>query len=88
MKPEEIDDYISALVDKDHSGLTKEELDELRRLLREYPQHFGEYQLDIATKLCVMKHVRNVECPKSTSSAIKKSLLQMLDAMQDGRKPS
>ena len=85
MKREDINGYISALADKEISGISDEEIDTLEQLLEQYPSYFGEYELDIATKLCLMKHHKPAKCPEETQEAIKSSLQRMLQSLHSAR---
>ena len=81
MTPEEINGYISALADKEISGITDEEIAKLQQLLDDYPSYFGEYQLDLATKLCLIKHSKPAKCPEDTQNNIRHSLLRILHSI-------
>ncbi len=82
MSEEQLNEYISALADKDSSGLTEEEIDVLQHVVHERPELLGEYQLNIATKLCLMKHARHTRCPESTAESIKTILYHVYKSRQ------
>ena len=82
MKPEDLSEYISALVDKEIADLTDDETEFLQRMVHERPECFGEYQLNLATKLCLHKHLRNVRCPSATSDSIKSTIYHILKSRQ------
>ena len=82
MKPEEVSEYISALVDKEIADLTDEEVEFLQRMVHERPECFGEYQLNIATKLCLHKHLKNVRCPAAISDSIRSTIYHMFKSRQ------
>ncbi len=84
MNEEQVPEYISALADKEISDLTKEELDFLQRMVHERPEYFGEYQLNVATKLCLAKHVKPTRCPEHTANSIK----SLIDYMHRSNKAS
>jgi hypothetical protein len=74
MSEEQLNEFISALADEDSSGLSDEQVDFLQHAVRERPELFGEYRLNIATKLCLMKHGKHVRCPESTAESIRSIL--------------
>lgn len=82
MSDEQIKEFISALADKDAAGLTDEQIDILQRVVHERPELFGEYKLNIATKLCLFKHSRSVRCPESTSESIRSILYHVYKSHQ------
>ncbi|MCB2206148.1 hypothetical protein KQI65_15505 [bacterium] len=82
LSEEELNEYISALADKESSGLSDEEVDFLQHVVHERPELLGEYQLNIATKLCLMKHARNTRCPESTAESIKTILYHVYKSRQ------
>lgn len=85
MNIDDIHEYVTALVDKEVADLTTEEIDFLQRMVHEQPELFGEYQLDIATKLCIARHLKTVCCPKSTSDSIRASINHMFKSQQAAR---
>ena len=82
LSEERLNEYISALADKETSGLTEEEVDFLQHVVHERPELLGEYQLNIATKLCLMKHAHTVRCPESTAESIKSILYHVYKSRQ------
>ena len=82
MKAEEVPEYISALVDKEITDLTDEEVDVLQRMVHERPELFGEYQLNLATKLCLHKHLKSVRCPTATSDTIRSTIYHLFKSRQ------
>jgi hypothetical protein len=82
MSDEQLNEYISALADKETSGLSDEEVDFLQHVVHEKPDLLGEYQLNIATKLCLMKHAQNVRCPESTAESIRTILYHVYKSRQ------
>lgn len=85
MNKEEIQSYISALADRDISGLSEDEVRTIEKLLDEHPEYFDEYQLDMVTKICLTKHNQQMKCPLDTQAQIKTSLTRMLNALQSSR---
>ncbi len=84
----EIENYISALVDREASGMTDEELALLERMVAQDPVFFGEYQLDISTKLCLIKHYKYEKCPSPTADTIKRGLFTMLKTIHQAHQRS
>ncbi len=82
MSDEQLNEYISALADKESSGLSDEEVDFLQHVVHERPDLLGEYQLNIATKLCLMKHLSHTRCPESTAESIKTILYHVYKSRQ------
>lgn len=82
MTDDQLKELISALADKDAAGLSSEQVDILQRVVHERPELLGEYQLNIATKLCLLKHTRNVRCPDSTSESIRSILYHVYKSRQ------
>jgi hypothetical protein len=82
MTDAQLKEFISALADKDAAGLTCEQVDLLQRVVHERPELLGEYQLNIATKLCLLKHARTVPCPESTSESIRSILYHVYKSRQ------
>ncbi|MFA6234781.1 MAG: hypothetical protein WC824_11480 [Bacteroidota bacterium] len=82
MTDEQLKEFISALADKDAAGLTDTQIDVLEHVVRERPELFGEYQLNIATKLCLLKHAKNVRCPEATTEAIRSILYHVYKSQQ------
>ncbi|MBN1448116.1 MAG: hypothetical protein JXA28_09310 [Bacteroidetes bacterium] len=79
---EELREFISALADRDVSGLSEDQIDFLQHVVHEQPDLLGEYQLNIATKLCLIKHTKNVRCPESTAESIKSILYHVYKSRQ------
>ncbi|MFZ1731704.1 MAG: hypothetical protein WAV84_16400 [Bacteroidota bacterium] len=79
---EQLKEYISALADKDSAGLSTQQIDVLQHVVNERPELLGEYQLNIATKLCLLKHAKNIRCPDSTSEAIRSILYHVYKSQQ------
>jgi len=82
MTDEELQEYISALADKDAAGLTEAQVDVLQHVVHERPELLGEYRLNIATKLCLLKHSKQVRCPESTSESIRSILYHVYKSRQ------
>ncbi len=82
MSGEELQEYISALADKDAAGLTEEQINVLQHVVHERPELLGEYHLNIATKLCLLKHARAVRCPETTSESIRSILYHVYKSRQ------
>ena len=82
MTDEELKEFISALADKDAAGLSREQVEILQRVVHERPDLLGEYQLNIATKLCLLKHSRHIPCPDSTSESIRTILYHVYKSRQ------
>ncbi len=82
MEDKDLPEYISALVDKETGELTDEEIDLLQRMVHERPEYFGEYQLNLATKLCLHKHMKAVRCPSATSDSIRATLYHVFKSRQ------
>ena len=82
LSDEQLKEFISALADKDVSGLSEEQIDFLQHVVHERPELLGEYQLNIATKLCLIKHARSVRCPESTAESIKSILYHVYKSRQ------
>jgi hypothetical protein len=79
---EQLKEYISALADKNAAGLTNEQIELLQHVVRERPELLGEYRLNIATKLCLLKHAKQVPCPESTSESIRSILYHVYKSQQ------
>ncbi|HOJ04458.1 MAG TPA: hypothetical protein PK916_10695 [Bacteroidota bacterium] len=82
MTDAELHEYISALADKDAAGLTEEQVNFLQHVVHERPELLGEYQLHLATKLCLLKHSKVVKCPDSTSESIRSILYHVYKSRQ------
>ncbi len=82
MTDQELKEYISALADKDAAGLSNEQINVLPHVVHEKPELLGEYQLNIATKLCILKHAKPVPCPESTSESIRSILYHVYKSRQ------
>ncbi len=82
MTDEQLKEYISALADRNAAGLSDEQIDVLQHVVREKPEMLGEYHLDIATKLCLLRHAKNVRCPESTSESIRSILYHVYKSRQ------
>lgn len=82
MSDDELKEFISALADKDAAGLSSEQVEILQRVVHERPELLGEYQLNIATKLCLLKHARYVPCPDSTSESIRTIIYHVYKSRQ------
>ncbi|MBE0642628.1 MAG: hypothetical protein IH600_00945 [Bacteroidetes bacterium] len=82
MTDEELKEFISALADKDAAGLSQEQINVLQHVVHERPELLGEYQLNIATKLCLLKHAKQVPCPESTSESIRSILYHVYKSRQ------
>lgn len=82
MTDAQLKELISALADKDAAGLTGEQIDILQRVVHERPELLGEYQLNIATKLCLLKHARQVPCPEATAESIRSILYHVYKSRQ------
>jgi hypothetical protein len=79
---EDLKEFVSALADRDVSGLSEDQIDFLQHVVHERPDLLGEYQLNIATKLCLIKHAKNVRCPESTAESIKSILYHVYKSRQ------
>ena len=77
MNTDNIQEYISALVDKEVSELSDADLEYLQRMVNEHPEYFGEYRMNIATKLCLIKYAKSMRCPSSTANTIKSMISHM-----------
>jgi hypothetical protein len=82
MTDQELKEYISARADKDAAGLSNEQINVLQHVVHEKPELLGEYQLNIATKLCILKHAKPVPCPESTSESIRSILYHVYKSRQ------
>lgn len=82
MSNEQLNEYISALADENSSGLTDEQVDVLQHVVQERPELLGEYKLNIATKLCLMKHGKHVRCPEATAESIRAILYHVYKSRQ------
>jgi hypothetical protein len=78
----EVEKYISAFVDKDFTGLTYREIDQLDRYIHRCPHCFDEMLLELATKLCVEKHRKMISCPSNTFAEIQTYLYHMYKSDQ------
>lgn len=85
MTDEQLKEFISALADKDAAGLSAEQVEILQHVVHERPDLLGEYQLNIATKLCLLKHARQIPCPESTSESIRSILYHVYKSRQASR---
>jgi hypothetical protein len=74
MTPGELQEYISALADSNAAGLSEEDINILQHVVHEKPELLGEYHMNIATKLCLLKHARTIRCPETTSESIRSIL--------------
>jgi hypothetical protein len=82
MTDEQLKEYISALADRDAAGLSTEQIDVLEHVVRERPGMLGEYQLDVATKLCLLRRAKHVRCPESTAESIRSILYHVYKSRQ------
>lgn len=82
MTPEELHEYISALADNDAAGLSEDEINILQHVVHERPELLGEYHMNVATKLCLLKHARAVRCPETTSESIRSILYHVYKSRQ------
>ncbi|MBL0173982.1 MAG: hypothetical protein IPP94_01750 [Ignavibacteria bacterium] len=82
MQREDVPEYISALVDKEVTDLSDDEVELLQRMVHERPEYFGEYQITIATKLCLHNHLKSVRCPAGLADTIKSTLHHMFKSKQ------
>jgi hypothetical protein len=82
MSSEHLQEFISALADKNAAGLTDEEIDVLQHVVHERPELLGEYHMNIATKLCLLKHSKAVRCPDATSESIRSILYHVYKSRQ------
>ena len=80
MDEQNISEYLSAFADKGTSDLTPGEIEQLQQLVHERPEYFGEYQLNLATKLCLIKHLHPVCCPRSTADSIRDTIALMYNS--------
>lgn len=79
---DQLKEYISDLVNTDAAGLTCEQVDLLQHVVQERPELLGEYQLNIATKLCLLKHAKTVPCPDATAESIRSILYHVYKSQQ------
>ncbi len=70
MNEKEFEEYISAFVDMQYTGLTEREVRFLMNELEQHPQILCQMNLDRATKLCLEKHLTSKACPKATADVI------------------
>ena len=82
MTDQELKEYLSALADRDAAGLSSEQIDVLQHVVNERPELLGEYHLNIATKLCILKHAKPVRCPEATSESIRSILYHVYKSRQ------
>lgn len=82
MDESKIPEYLSALADRETCDLSDEEINTLQNLVHEHPDYFGEYQLTIATKLCLARHVKRVCCPSQTKESIRSLLALVYQSRQ------
>ncbi|MCZ7558036.1 MAG: hypothetical protein M5R41_16670 [Bacteroidia bacterium] len=82
MSPAELQEYISALADSNAAGLSDEDINILQHVVHEKPELLGEYHLNIATKLCLLKHSRSIRCPETTSESIRSILYHVYKSRQ------
>ncbi len=82
MTEQELREHISALADRSAAGLSSEQIDLLQHVVHEKPELLGEYQLNIATKLCILKHAKPIPCPESTSESIRSILYHVYKSRQ------
>jgi hypothetical protein len=82
MTPGELQEYISALADSNAAGLSEEDINILQHVVHEKPELLGEYHMNIATKLCLLKHARTIRCPETTSESIRSILYHVYKSRQ------
>jgi hypothetical protein len=82
MQREDVPEYISALVDKEVTDLSDDEVELLQRMVHERPEYFGEYQRTIATKLCLHNRLKSVRCPVGLADTIMSTLHHMFKSKQ------
>ena len=66
----ELEKYISAFVDKDFTGLSDREIDDVEHSIQQCAHCSNEKTMELATKLFVEKHHRTTSCPQDTFGEI------------------
>ena len=69
--------YLSALVDRDFTGLTETQITELENLIAECSHCSKQVLLDRITKEFIMKHVSDGRCPEDVFSHLQSILYHL-----------